>query len=1033
MIDSKHYERMVFKVARLAQVYENYLIEDKVELDVSVFETVKPLYSPPKGGYKPIKTGESWGEPFGYGWFRIDFKKAESLKDKRVRLFCQNDAIENLIFVDGVPSGMFDMLPGKYEHWRVHRYFDLPIDFQSREIILEGYASHLFVDAQPYDTPRTFARGSEIKERPVHQGIFAVTVREDIEKLVTNLYLLNSLHKSAEQHNQQFLLAKTTSVYKDIFGVIHQMPSDGLDIESVKRANKLLDEALKPLENKPDLPHIGIVGHSHLDTAWLWTVEEGKHKLARTVSNAVKVLKKNKEYKFMMSMVLYMDWLKNLYPALYKEVVELIKEKRFEINGAVWVECDCNITGAEAMVRQFVKGQLWLKENLGITNDSFWLPDTFGYSAALPQIMNKCGVKYFLTTKMSWNDTNIFPYDTFYWQGLDGSKILTHLNSMHGYADPESINRRANSLPNKNLSTAALAAYGFGDGGGGPDERMFEIAHKASQMDGVVKAEHTTVSDFMQKLEKSSESTRYPTYNDELYLELHRGTLTSNHQIKKLNRRLEDSLHNAELISAFLGEDKQSLKARTDDCYAKLLLNQFHDILPGTCITEVYPITAKENSDAIEECRRINNEVLTKAAVTDQNSLTVFNTLSFSRTNVFYIDGSYEFVNAKTQSFVDLDGNTKTAVYSEISALSSKVLNKIDSLSNKEKSPFAFKTGNGQVTQLNTPFFNVEFDSQMFITSCVDKRADREIVNGKFNSFLLTDDVPKDWDSWDIDSDYVIKSRSAGKLKYSKIISNGKLQIRIRNGYQITDNSEIVQDIVFNSMSAQIDFETKLIWNDVHKLLKAEFDTNINAKNIKNEIQFGYVERPTTENNLLEKAKFEVCNHKYSDLSENRYGIAFLNDCKYGLSCRGPKFAFTLLKSGTHPNTVADSGTHYMTYSILPHDMPFGAQSVVQPAYELNNKPIVIDNIKLNFSSPISVDKDNIIIETIKIAEDGNGTIIRMYECERNRTKVKIKLPDGKKAELTDMLEQTNKPFKTVGGFAVVEFAPFEIVTIRIY
>lgn len=724
-----------------------------------------------------------------------------------------------------------------------------------------------------------------------------------------------------------------------------------------------------------------------------------------------------------------------------------IAEGRYEPNGGVWVECDCNIPGGEFMVRQFLWGQRYTMSRFGYRSNCFWLPDTFGYSAALPQIMKGSGVDYFLTTKMAWGDTNEFPYDTFYWEGIDGTRVFTHTNRTHIWPDAQQLLECVNGcrgygIKDKTVTDSRLLSYGFGDGGGGPEFEMVEIANRLKDVEGLPRTEHIRVGDFMQKLEK--ESFRPSVYAGELYLELHRGTLTNQHQIKRNNRKAEIALRNLEYMTVLSA--LQSGKTISGEAIAPLtellLLNQFHDILPGTCIPRVHDESLAQTGHVIEEAIKQTKELL--ADMAEENSAadgadhafrTIYNTLSFDRKDTVYlpiekdshIDSTYgqQIVERlDEQDYLAVDGLNVPAFGSRSVALVGGA--PVENAGCEAAAAFVLDGDH-----LQTPYYDVIFDERGYISSLIDRENGRQLKGEGYalNTFLVAEDVPDSWDNWDLDADIADKWRDCAKLLNREVISCGAVELRIRSEYQLTKNSSLQQDMVFYSKDRRIVFETVMNWQDDHRFLKTAFDTSVQSRFAKHEVQFGYIERATYRNTSWEKAKFEVSNHKYTDLSEPGYGIAVLNDCKYGVSVENGRIWLSLHKGGCRPDYRGDKGIHECTYALLPHNGGFGAEAVVQPAYELNIAPVVMPGRK-ELESFATVDAPNVIVEAIKPMEDGNGYGLRLYEAEGTSVRTKLHLTEtGKKIMLTNLLEEEIETLPDEKEIAL-EFKPFEIKTI---
>ncbi len=982
MTNLKQLDRLVLKIARLKDIYKDYLVVASEEQTVFL-------------NGKKIEKGEKWGEEFSVGKFSFTYQKGGN---KAPYLYAEDGGVERLLLADGKPFGISDYLPGgKDAVFRRHKYVSLAEVRDGATITAESYASHTFYGTMPFEKKQTFAVDGYRPDR-VYNGIYVVEIDPVVQKFVADLELLTSFFVSFRDGDVR--KADAYGIYERLFETLTVLPERTPDIRELIAADTIIERFLYGLkERTPEradksLPYLGVIGHSHLDTAWLWTVEESRRKAARTAANAVTLLKRYPKYRFIMSSVLYLSWIEKDYPSLFEDIKRLTKEGRFEPNGATFVECDCNLTGGEAMIRQFLRGKRYLREKLGYEADVFWLPDTFGYSAALPQILRGCRVPYFLTTKLSWNDTNKFPYESFLWKGIDGSEVTVHFNTIQSKADPEFLTSRLDKRLNKHMTKHMLVAYGYGDGGGGPDADMVENALKTQETYPYANVEHTTVSDFMKKLA----SERLPEYAGELYLELHRGTLTANHEMKRLNRKLENALSDAELLS--VGQDRRDLKEETDKFYDVLLLNQFHDILPGTCIHEVYETALKENETALTALNRRFEKG------------EYFNTLCFARSEVLPCkDGR--------QHYTDLDGNT---VGVDIYDFQPYSYGERTAGGTETKIPFAVKEDAERIV-LRTPFYEAELKEGK-ISSL--KFGGREIAEAPLNRIAVFEDVPYLWDNWDIDADYEKKACEVRVLS-SEISSTGSVELRIRTEYLLAGKSKLIQDTVFYAHSPLIAFESKLEWKDEHKFVKAYFPTNILSDRLKSEIQFGCIDRPTSRGTSEEQAKYEVCNHKWSDLSEPRFGVAVLNDGKYGVSANGKTIGLSLLKSGKRPDVVGETGTKYFNYALLPHEGGFTAEQVVLPAYAFNRKPVRCQG-PLNL--PVrGVSVPDVLVETIKFAEEGDGVVLRLYEAEGSLCGCELYLNDEYAVYACDMLEE-NPVFLARGKNILLSFKQFEIKTL---
>jgi alpha-mannosidase len=640
---------------------------------------------------------------------------------------------------------------------------------------------------------------------------------------------------------------------------------------------------------------------------------------------------------------------------------------------------------------------------------------------------------------MTWNDTNRFPYDSFYWQGLDGSRVLTHLNRSHLWPTPKNLTeylvhgrQSGDPVKEKTVSRRRLFSFGYGDGGGGPQFEMLEMARRIADVDGLPRSGYTRVGDFMKALETE---IRDPSiYAGELYLELHRGTLTNQHRIKRNNRLGEIALHDLEYaaVRRALGEGKNPSGAEIDPLTETLLINQFHDILPGTCIPPVHEQSLRETSTLIEKARRMSAELLSGPDA--EGTVTVTNTLSFPRQDPFYLeDGDYDLPDGAVQQRVDTLEGRRTAVSGlRLEAFSGKTLSRKKAPSQAgadTAGPFRHEGG-----VLETPFARITFAANGTIESLIDKSAGNRELRGEgypLGTFLIAEDLPQSWDNWDLDADIEDKFQDCSGLLERKVIAQGPVEFRIRSLYRLSPKSTLEQDLVFYAASPLIRYETMIDWQDNHRFLKAAFDTSIHAAEARHEIQFGHIRRSVFRGTDIEKAKFEVSNHKYTDISETRYGAALLNDCKYGISVQGGRMRLSLHKGGNRPDFKGDLGRHYCAYGFLPHRGGFSVETVVRPAYTFNYRPLITPG-RGEMPSLLRVDAPTVIVETVKPCEEaGRAFILRLYECEGAWTPAALTVPGAREIRETNILEEDTGR-KAAGPEIRLEFRPFEIKTLRV-
>lgn len=1030
MLNQKQLERMLGKLVRFEHMISKKIFDKVGSIeDVKRFQTKEQRHCPPEGvEYIPTAKGDTWGgDEYVYCWFKGSYKVPAELEGKRLYLAPHMGGYEGFLFVDGFPCGIFANKLGNH-------YCDMLVKKakagQEIAVDLEFYTGHYVAGCFPYETAahETYNFTYEsmdvcVKNEAVADFYFDLrTVNELVEVLPESSFRKGELVRGLFEIHEM-LYYSTDHCSNEEF------------MEGISKAAPVL-KALLDQKNSASAPEVGVIGHSHMDTAWLWPIRETVKKCARTYANQLSLMEQYDEYNFIQSSAYHSQMIEENYPSLFEAIKERVKEGRYEPNGGVWIECDCNITSGESMIRQFLWGQRYTRKHFGYTSDAFWLPDTFGYSAAIPQILRGCDIKYFLTTKMAWNDTNLFPYDSFYWKGIDGSTVLAHLNKTHICPSPKDMydiihNPNNNDgLRQKHVTNKKLVSYGVGDGGGGPEFEMIEMSRRIADVDGAPKVKSTTVSKFMQELESTAKGM--DTYNGELYLELHRGTLTNQHEIKRNNRLGEIALHNLEFLT--VQDGVKSGKAVDDSAYHghmnTLLVNQFHDILPGTCYNQGNAQAREEVSQLLADTNRMIGEFGTAA----NDAVTVVNTTSFELKDPIYLDES--LLNGKSleggvsQSVTALCGTKKVAFLADKPLPSyGGIALKLTEEASQAPSPFKF-----ECPLLETPFAIIRFNDRMYMESFVDKSNGRELRGQGYplNTLLVAEDLPTAWDNWDVDADLEYKFKDSAELISTEVISDGGVELRIRNKYKITEKSTVTQDMVFYAHSPMVKLETVMDWQDTHRFLKAAYDTSIMTPFARSEIQFGYLNRPTTRNTSFDQAKFEVLNHKYTDLSEQNYGFTLLNDSKYALSVFEGQMRLSLHKGGIRPDTAGDKGNHYCEYALLPHQGGFAAESVVKPAYALNYKPVVLKGA-LDIPSLAAVDSDNIVIETVKPCEDGgNAFILRVYDAVGGYTNTELYLGfKPKSVAVTNMLEEVQQTLPAAETVSLT-FKPFEIKTIRV-
>ncbi len=1025
-------ERTIRKLAKIQCYYEAVRFETVADVSVEMCETREHFRTQPapraKVAWRPAKGGTKWGGDWMTAWFRGKARLPKACDGRRVFVRAKTGG-ETLFFVDGEPSGVFDenhpvvMMARKGAAGRTYR------------LAFEAYAGHSFPGTQPHDEGIVVANKSR-----TFDGVELMLEREDVTAFVFDLNVLLQLVKVLDENSlrRNQIVHRLASVFRLVNAMPQELP------ESVWRA-KLFEarKMMQPLlqaKNGPTTPMMGIIGHSHMDTAWLWPLAETWRKCARTFSSALNLMAQYPEFLFIQSAPCHTDVIRREYPSLFERIKAAVAAGKWEPNGGMWVEPDCNIPSGESFVRQLLVGQAATREMFGYTSDTLWLPDVFGYSAALPQILRGCYVENFCTTKIMWNDTTRFPYDTFEWKGIDGTSVTAHYNAIHCVPDPEALTAQWNWVQHKDVQDRRLCSFGWGDGGGGPTAEMLEIARRIEDLEGCPKARYTTVSAFMKGIRQ--EMPNLPAYSGELYLELHRGTLTSIARIKRGNRKTELALREAEFMCTLAGLRGAAYPAdRLRDVWKTLLTNQFHDILPGSSIQAVNDEAVETFDRCIAEAQAMGMTALRAlgaAGGKNAKRLLVVNSLSWDRDGELTLEGVPRGMRpadpAVTSQWVeDVEERRKLVVSGlDVPALGAVVV-ELTKGRPTGASPFAVNEDTAE-----TPHATVRFDDIGRIVSLVDRASGRQIVHtpgGQLNTFLLGEDIPESWDNWDIDGDQFAKMKIEDRLVRRDVVADGPLQLRLRSEYEIGTKSRLIQDMVFHADSPRIDFETVVDWAEEHRLLKAAFEIDVLTEHARHEIQYGHALRPTHRNLPEDRARFEVCAHKWTDLSDAGFGVALLNDCKYGISVNGGQLDLSLIKSGTHPDPRGDAGRHAFTYSVLPHACGFSVESVVRPAYELN-VPVTVVPVgagAAGFEGLVSVDAPNVIIETVKWAEQGRAVVVRLYEAGGTGGNVNVKLNvKARSVSETNLMEEKPRKLAVKNEIVSVYVRPFEIKTLRL-
>ena len=834
--------------------------------------------------------------------------------------------------------------------------------------------------------------------------------------------------------------------------------------EALEAADELL---VKEFYTTVDLtsPVVSAIGHTHIDIAWLWTVEQTREKVLRSFSTVLRLMEQYPDYKFMSSQPILYQFVKEQEPEMYEIIKKRVQEGRWEVDGAMWLEADCNLTGGESLVRQIIKGEKFFEEEFGISSKSLWLPDVFGYSAALPQILKRSGIPYFMTTKIAWNQYNQLPNDTFMWKGIDGSEVFVFMptacdfdktlglnvsftdtrntTTYTGIINPNMTLGTFKRFQNRDLTEDTIMLFGFGDGGGGPTKEMLENAERLRYgMPGIPRIKQEFEREFFDRTyDNIAKLPDMPKWNGELYFEYHRGTLTSIGKNKRYNRKNEILYAQLETLASMLkNKGVEYPKEVITRGWDVLLLNQFHDIIPGSAIEEVYVQSDKEYEEIFTNGMKALQAIAqegAKSIQTEDHAIIVYNTQGYVRNDVIFVKGLEQ---VEVAAITDCDGKklpfqkTKDGnmvFYAEgIPKLGCKVF--YYTIGEERTDSYEW---NGE---FENKFYRVVFNEQMEIVSLIEKATGKEFIQeGKKGNELVTyEDRPMNWDNWDIDVFYKKKPYYADFVSKIRILEDGEVRKTLEITKQFAD-SIVTQKIHLYHDIPRIDFETDADWKEHNVLLRVNFPVDVNTTKATYEIQFGNVERETTNNHSWDTAKFEACGHKWADLSEDNNGISLLNDCKYGYGIKDGNLSLTLIKAGTYPNENADIGKHHFVYSIYPHAGRWQEAETVEMAYNLNVPPVVVlqnqNEGEAAGTEFLICDAKNCFIEVLKEAEDQNGTIVRIYENRNRHTRTKISLPKYvEQIYECNLMEKNERELEIKEHVVEVVLKPYEIKTYRI-
>ncbi len=938
---------------------KNLLIRDARQVSEMEFD----YYS---DDYRPLNKGDMYFTPDGTAFIKADVDIPAELQGKEL-WFSLKTAAEICVKVNGKYVGGVDpnrerMLLSPYVNDKKTLHFDMM-----------GYNR-----SKPDDerNPESLSvRGC----RQIFEGAYICTVNHAVQDLVWDFELLLDVAKS-DLFNEDY----RNFLNKELNNAMNFIDFDSDELTGVGECQQYLNDVVFANDNYKGNGDVALIAHSHLDIAYYWRRIHAVQKNLRTVLIQLRLMDKYPDFKYTHTQPYVYETLEKYYPEVFEELKEKVANGQFEPVGAMYVEPDCNVPSAESLIRQCLYGQQTYKRMFGKTVNNAWLPDVFGNSWILPQILKKSGVEYFVSNKMStWNDTNRFPHNNFIWRGIDGSDVLACVPPTHfiTWNMPSQIQENWEAYIDKDSGGQTMNMFGYGDGGSGCTEEMIELMHRFEKLSVMPKCEHMGGAEFLEKNLKNNDSLE--TWDGELYLEMHRGTFTTKSHMKRANRQLEYKLRTAEMLSVLRSEDNT---AELTDIYKKLLINQFHDILPGSHIHPVY-------EDAMADYDDINKRL---DAIIGTGSK-YFNTLNFTRDALTFVP------NKKgTATRYGVKGNW---IIPNIPALSSSSLR---AASYKEQWLTVGDT-------VETPFYSLQFNEDGSIASLFDKELEREWTDGDFNKLKIYTDNPGNYDAWDILPNY--------KDKQIEIKVTEPLALCEQDGESATfkailstEKSTWTMLIRLFRRSRGIEVENIVNWNEKHRLAKAEFGCNVLTRKALCDTSAGFIERDTHKNTTWQQARFETCHHKWADLAETDGGIAIINDGKYGIGFDNNVMSLSLLRATIRPDVTSDMGMHNFCYMIMPHSEDAVKAGINNIAFQYN-VPLVKADVEYNGNifAPL-------YLQAMKKAEDSDMTVIRLSEQDGTRGRIKL----DKKVKLLNMLEEVE------GETDIIEYKPFEIITIGV-
>ncbi|MBX3097195.1 MAG: alpha-mannosidase [Fimbriimonadaceae bacterium] len=990
------------------------------------------------GEWQSVEPGFVWGPAYQEGWYRIKGNVPAEWKERSVALayddpnravedsghFESKKSVEGTVWRDGAVIGALD-----WTHLNL-RLYPSASGKEKVNLLVQTYAPNKETTVHGWEKPRT--------ELPAtFEGFHLVCLDEELIQLYHDMVFIESLAVGLPENDP--LRAHCVRALNEVCDVYEADRR-----RSIAQCRRLIKDRLEA--QSQEVAHtITPIGHAHLDTAWLWPLAVTHLKMAHTTAIQLDLMERYPEHVFAHSQASQYEWIEKEHPALFERVKGMIRKGQWEVVGSMWVEADCNLTGGESLVRQFLYGRSYFRDKFGVTTDDMWLPDVFGYSAALPQILSQFDIKYFLTQKMSWNQFNKMPHNTFWWQGIDGSRVWTHFPPADTYvadARPKTILESVRKHRDHGRSDHSILLFGYGDGGGGPTEQHLELLRRARRFPGlpVVETKQKAL-DFFEIAYEESEDLR--TWAGELYFEYHRGTYTSQAANKWHNRKCEFLLRDAEWLAAFA--PKAYPAQELERLWKVVLLNQFHDIIPGSSVREVYEDSDKDYAMVHERGEALLYDSLTALAAplgteNMEHPIAIFHNATLpAEASLEWADETVpESLHTNDEvlpvQLVEEEGNRRLIFPTPTAGLGS-----ITSADLRSEAPLIVPRLKASVRRLENQHWSVRFDGNGNISSVRSQDEDPlEFIRpgALANVFQLMDDHPLFWSAWDVEQFSFDTAKDLLRADSVEVVERGPVRVAIEVIRRF-GKSAIRQRISLGPTPG-IRFDTVVDWHEDNKMLKVAFPLNIHSDFAKFEIQFGHANRPTHRNTTWDEARFEVCAQKWADLSEAGQGVALLNDSKYGYDVLGDTMRLSLLRAPKAPDPLCDMGRHRFTYVLLPHYDDLIHSEVVAAAYALNATPRVTPLTSkkgVAHATPklVSSDDRNLVVETVKRSEDGQHLIVRLYEAHGARGAAYVHCGKPIAAAWRANLEENPQETLVVDENGVrVDYRPFEIITLRL-